>query len=88
MRKRFLRMDTLGLVLGAEVSRLIRPSASGRGLSGAIAAVFPELRQLREDGGYSGTEFARLRSSAPPNLVVEDINRTDALAGFRVLPEC
>ena len=87
-RKRFLLVDTLGLVLGAAVVPANTPERAGaQALLEPLLPYFPWLRKLWVDGGYSGADFADWVRQHRPKLAVVVIKRTDALAGFRVLPK-
>ncbi len=87
-RKRFLLVDTLGLVLGAAVAPASTPERAGaQALLEPLLPYFPWLRTLWVDGGYSGEDFAAWVRRHRPKLAVEVIKRTDDLTGFRVLPK-
>ena len=65
-RKRFLLVDTLGMVLGVSVqpaSTQERPGALG--LLALVLPVFTWLRKLWVDGGYAGEDFASAANTAP-----------------------
>jgi transposase len=47
---------------------------------------FTSLRLLWVDGGYTGEAFAQWVRGLLPRLEVEVVKRTDATAGFKVLP--
>lgn len=86
-RKRFLLVDTLGLVLGAEVFPANTPERAGaRGLLGPLLPWFRSLRKLWVDGGFSGPDFAAWVREQRPRLAVEVVKRSDDPKGFEVLP--
>ena len=86
-RKRFLLVDTLGLVLGAEVVPAHTPERAGaRGLLGPLLPWFRSLRKLWVDGGFSGPDFAAWVHEQRPELEVEVVKRSDDMEGFEVLP--
>ena len=86
-RKRFLLVDTLGLVLGAMVESADVPERAGAMLLLApLLQWFPWLRKLWVDSGYQGDDFARWVKDRRPKLEVEVIKRSDDVQGFKVLP--
>ena len=86
-RKRHLVVDTLGLVLGASVSPASATERDGaKALLAHVLARFSWLRLLWVDGGYSGASFGQWVQALRPKLAVEVVKRSDALAGFKVLP--
>lgn len=87
-RKRFLIVDTLGLVLGAAVRPASTPERVGaRALLAPVLPHFTWLRKLWVDGGFTGEDFAAWVKSQRPRLDVEVIKRSDAVRGFEVLPK-
>lgn len=87
-RKRFLLVDTLGMVLGAAVVPADRPERAGaKALLQPLLAWFPWLRKLWVDSGYSGPDFASWVREQRPKLEVEVIKRSDDLRGFHLLPK-
>jgi len=87
-RKRFLLVDTLGLVLGAAVQPAHTPERAGaQTLLEPLLPYFSWLRKLWVDGGYTGAEFADWVRAQRPQLEVEVIKRNDDVRGFRVLPK-
>jgi transposase len=87
-RKRFLLVDTLGLVLGASVQPAHTPERSGaQALLALLLPVFTWLRKLWVDGGYSGADFANWVRQHRSKLQVEVIKRSDDMRGFEVLPK-
>jgi len=86
-RKRFLLVDTLGLVLGALVTPASMPEREGAQLLLArVLGWFTWLRLLWVDGGYSGDAFAQWVRSIRAKLKVEVVKRSDSAEGFKVLP--
>jgi transposase len=86
-RKRFLLVDTLGLVLGVLVTAGSVPEREGaQCLLGRLLPWFTWLRRMWVDGGYSGPDFAHWVRSVRPKLDVEVVKRSDDLSGFQVLP--
>ncbi len=87
-RKRFLLVDTLGLILGVAVLPAHTPERAGaQALLAPLFPYFPWLCKLWVDGGYSGAGFADWVREHRPGLAVEVIKRTDDLTGFVVLPQ-
>jgi putative transposase len=87
-RKRFLLVDTLGLVLGAAVQPANTPERAGAMV--LLAPVLPHftwLRRLWVDGGYTGEDFAAWVKTQRPKLEVAVIKRSDDAKGFHVLPK-
>src|ERR1017187_8704721 len=75
-RKRFLLVDTLGLLLGVTVEPADCPERKGaRTLLAAVLADYPELRKLWVDGGFNGPEFAAWVQTQHPTLIVEVVKR-------------
>lgn len=86
-RKRFLLVDTLGLVLGALVTPASTPEREGgRLLLTRALAWFAWLRLLWVDGGYAGDSFARWIKVLRPKLAVQVVKRSDGEKAFKVLP--
>ena len=87
-RKRFLLVDTLGLVLGAAVQPANTPERAGAmTLLEPVLPHFTWLRKLWVDGGYTGADFAAWVKTQRPKLEVEVIKRSDDVSGFKVLPK-
>jgi transposase len=85
-RKRFLLVDTLGLVLGVSVQPASTPERAGAlALLAALLPVFTWLRKLWVDGGYAGEDFADAAREHRPKLDVEVVKRSDSTHGFVVL---
>ena len=87
-RKRFLVVDSLGLLLG--VLSLPADTAERAGARQLLEPLIPSLAGLRKlwvDGGYSGPDFANWVRNEAPHLEVEVIHRIQGLPGFRVLPK-
>ena len=86
-RKRFLLVDTLGLVLGAGVEPADTPERAGAcRLLDRLLSYFPWLRKLWVDGGFSGPDFAGWVRERRPGLEVEVVKRIEGAKGFHVLP--
>lgn len=86
-RKRHLLVDTLGLVLGVLVTPASTPEREGaQTLLSSVLSWLTWLRMLWVDGGYSGEAFAQWVKGLRPKLEVEVVKRSDAAAGFKVLP--
>jgi len=87
-RKRFLLVDTLGLVLGVLVQPASQPErAGGKNLLGDLLPWLPRLRKLWADGGYTGEDFAQWARHGRKKLQVEIVKRSDDVSGFQVLPK-
>lgn len=86
-RKRHLLVDTLGLILGLEVTPANTPEREGAQLLlGRILVWFAWLRLLWVDGGYCGEAFAQWVKGHRPKLAVEVVKRSDKAKGFKILP--
>lgn len=86
-RKRHLLVDTLGLILGVEVTPASTPERDGaQALLTRVLGWFTWLRLMWVDGGYSGETFAQWVQEIRPKLKVEVIKRSDGVQGFRVRP--
>lgn len=87
-RKRFILVDVLGLLLGAEVAAADTPERAGaRAMLESTLPSLGSLRKLWVDGGYSGPEFSEWVRNQAPQLEVEVIKRSDELTGFHILPK-
>lgn len=87
-RKRFLLVDTLGHVLGVAVLPADVPERAGaKELLEEVLATPTWLQRLYVDGGYSGADFAAHVGDLKPSLEVEVVKRSDANAGFKVVPK-
>jgi len=86
-RKRHLLVDTLGLLLGIEITPASTPERDGAQtlLEGALKG-FAWLRRMWVDGGYSGPAFAQCVKGLRPKIEVEVVKRSDDSTGFAVLP--
>jgi transposase len=86
-RKRHLLVDTLGLILGVEITPASTPERDGAQLLlGRILIWFAWLRRLWVDGGYTGAPFAQWVKGLRPKLAVEVVKRSDTAKGFQILP--
>ena len=86
-RKRHLLVDTLGLVLGVAVTPANTTERDGAQMVlGRVLGWFTWLRILWVDGGYTGATFAQWVKGLRHKLAVEVVKRSDATAGFKVLP--
>lgn len=86
-RKRFLLVDTLGMVLGAAVQPANTPERKGaQALLEPLLPYFTWLRKLWVDGGYSGEEFAGWVREQRPKLEVQLVSRMQP-NGFQILPK-
>jgi transposase len=87
-RKRFLLVDTLGMVLGAAVVPADQTERTGAAvLLQPLLKWFPWLRTMWVDSGYSGPNFASWVRELRPKLEVQVINRFHDLRGFHILPK-
>src|SRR6266850_1407670 len=87
-RKRHLLVDTLGLILGVEITPASTPERDGaQALLTRVLGWFTWLRLMWVDGGYSGETFAQWVQEIRPKLKVEVVKRSDDVKGFRVLPK-
>ena len=86
-RKRHLLVDTLGLLLGVEVTKASVAEREGAQiLLDRVLGWFDWLRLMWVDGGYTGDVFANWVRGRRPKLKVEVVKRSDDTAGFKVLP--
>ena len=87
-RKRFLLVDTLGLLLGVTLEPADCPERKGaRTLLAGALADYPELLKLWVDGGFNGPDFAAWVQTQHPKLVVEVVKRLAEMPGFHLLPK-
>ncbi len=87
-RKRFLLVDTLGLLLGVTLEPADCPERQGaRTLLAGALADYPQLLKLCVDGGFNGPEFAAWVRTQHPKLVVEVVKRLAEVPGFHLLPK-
>jgi len=87
-RKRFLLVDTLGMILGAAVVPANETERAGaKVLLKPLLEWYPWLRKIWVDSGYSGPDFAGWVREQRPKLEIEVIKRSDDLQGFHVLPK-
>ena len=86
-RKRHVLADTLGLLLGIEITPANTPERDGAQilLQGVLKG-FARLRRMWVDGGYSGPAFAQWVRGIRPKLQKEGVKRSDSTTGFAVLP--
>jgi transposase len=87
-RKRFIVVDTLGMLLGVVVVPASVPERLGaQRLLEPLLPALGTLRKLWVDGGYNGPDFANWVGNQSPGLEVEVIKRSDDVHGFKVLPK-
>ena len=87
-RKRFLLVDTLGLLLGVHLEPASCPERQGaKNLLAEALAQHPALRQLWVDSGFSGPDFADGVQAQAPKLVIEVVKRLADHPGFHLLPK-
>jgi len=87
-RKRFLCVDTLGLILN--VCLVPAKTTEREGAKVLLERVLERhswLRKIWADGGFQGPDFARRVKAHRPKADGEIIRRCDNVAGFRVLPK-
>ena len=86
-RKRHLLVDTLGLLLGIEITAADVPEREGaQTLLTRVLSWCSWLRLMWVDSGYSGPAFAQWVRMQRPKLEVEEVKRSDDIKGFKVLP--
>ena len=86
-RKRHIVVDTLGLLLGIEITAADVPERDGaQTLLSDVLSWCSWLRLLWVDGGYSGPNFAQWVKTIRSKLDVEVVKRSDDLQGFHILP--
>lgn len=87
-RKRFIIVDTVGLLLGVVVVPANVPERLGaQVLLEPLLPALGTVRKLWVDGGYSGPDFAGWVRQQSPNFEVEVIKRSDDVKGFKLLPK-
>jgi putative transposase len=88
-RKRFLLIDTLGLILAlAILPAHVQEREGAKSVLSALKAPFDHVRKVWADGGFSGQLVdwvAGLRSRRPVEL--EIVKRSDQAIGFEVIPQ-
>ena len=82
-RKRFLIVDTLGLILSAVVVGAGRQG--GEDVLIETNGLYHRFKKLWADGGYSGENFAQAAKRL--GCEVEAVKRNDNVKGFEVLPK-
>lgn len=86
-RKRFILVDTLGLLLGVVVvSAHLSACAGGLRLARYLAGILPRLRKIVADQGYRGDAFAT-EIQQTPGCAVEIVAHPPGQRGFAVLPK-
>ncbi len=86
-RKRFLCVDTLGLILEAVVLAANSPEREGaKVLLEPVLRCHRWLRKIWADAGFSGPEFAQWVKARRPKLDLEIVARSATAPGFHVLP--
>src|SRR5262245_23694996 len=86
-RKRYILVDTLGLMLGIIVTPADATERDGaQALLKRTLSVFTWLRLLWVDGGYAGPAFLQWVRSLRAKLEVQVIKRSNEVSGFKVLP--
>ena len=86
-RKRFILVDTLGLLLLVRVvSAHLSEGAGGQHLLAAIVGLFPRLRTIIVDQGYRGDAFAQWVQQVL-GCAVEVVTHLPGQRGFAVLPK-
>lgn len=87
-RKRFIVVDTFGMLHGVAVAPEDIPERAGARL--LLEALLPQVGSLEKlwvDGGYNGSEFSEWVRTRAPQLEIEIIKRSDDVRGLQVLPE-
>jgi len=85
-RKRFLLVDTLGLLLKVLVTEANIGEREGADwLLSSLGERFPRLELVWVDGGFSGEAFAA-HIAKDCQLKIEVVKRSDDLKGFVLLP--
>jgi transposase len=86
-RKRFLCVDSLGLVLDVVLLPAGCPEREGaKVLLEPVLDRHGWLRKIWADGGFSGREFAGWVRQRRPRVEVEVVSRVAGSSGFQVLP--
>jgi putative transposase len=88
-RKRFLLVDTLGLILALAILPAdVQDRDGAKAVLGALKAPFDRVTKVWADGGFAGQLVgwvAELRSRRPVTL--EIVKRSDDAIGFEVIPK-
>ena len=86
-RKRFILVDTLGMLLGVVVvSAHLSECAEGLRLARYLAGVLPRLQKIVADQGYRGDAFAT-EIQQTLGCAVEIVAHPPGQRGFAVLPK-
>lgn len=86
-RKRFICVDTLGLIIGLFVGQADLPERDGaKELMAEVLATY-RLKKVFADGGFSGPAFASWVRQQSSQTIVEIIKRSDLIKGFVALPK-
>lgn len=86
-RKRHLLVDTLGLLLGIDLTPASTTERDGaKALLNRVLSGFANLALMWVDGGYTGENFANWVKGVAPGLEVEVVKRSDDVKGFKILP--
>ena len=86
-RKRHVLVDTLGLLLGIEITPADKTERDeAKELLTRILPWLDWLKLIWVDGGYSGSAFADWCRGLKSKLKVEVVKRSDDSTGFAVLP--
>lgn len=86
-RKRFICVDTLGLIIGLFVGQACVPERDGAKELMANVLGRYALTKIFADGGFSGPGFASWVRQQSSQAEVEIIKRSDLIRGFAVLPK-
>lgn len=86
-RKRHLLVDTLGLLLGVDVTEADFPEREGGyWLISRLKDCLRGLRKIWADSGYSGQDFSNRIREELPEVDVETVTRGNGVKGFKLLP--
>ncbi len=86
-RKRFICVDTLGLLLGVIITPADTPERSGAKELLAPVLQIQRLNKIWADGGFSGPEFAQWVRAQRSSTTLEIVKRISAEPGFHILPK-
>jgi putative transposase len=87
-RKRFLCVDTLGMILDSIPLPAATPERDGaKRLLETVLIDRGGLKKIFADSGFSGPAFAQWVAEQNPAVEVEIVNRIEGKEGFHILPK-
>ena len=86
-RKRFICVDTLGMIVGLFIGKADLPEREGAQELLTEVLGYQPLEKIFADGGFSGSAFANWVGGIGRGCKVEIIKRSDTAKGFHILPK-